>query len=182
MSTILERAEKASIGWPVDLSDKQLVSLLYPSKKRTDCAPEPDMDYVFREMKRPNVTLMKLWEEYKERHPEGIMYTQFCERYRVFKKSNSITMHKEHKAGVEVEVDWAGSTIKYYDSDRQEYLEASIFVAVLPASSYPFCYAFEDKKEQNWIEGHVRAYKYFHGVPKITIPDNAKTAVTKTDC
>lgn len=181
VSEILDRAKKACITWPVQLNDKQLMSLLYPPRKRTDCSPEPDMDYVFREMKKPHVTLMKLWEEYKDRHHDGIMYTQFCERYRVFKKSNSITMHKEHKAGEEVEVDWAGSSIQYYDSHMQEYLEASIFVAVLPASNYPFCYAFENKKEQHWIEGHVRAYEYFHGVPRITIPDNAKTAVTKTD-
>lgn len=181
VSAILERAGKAGVGWPVELNDKQLMSLLYPPRERADCAPEPDMDYIFKEMKRPHVTLMKLWEEYKDRNPEGIMYTQFCERYREFKKSNNITMHKEHKAGEEAEVDWAGSTIPYYDPDRQEYLEASIFVAVLPASNYPFCYAFENEKEQNWIEGHIRAYEHFCGVPKITIPDNARTAVTKTD-
>ncbi len=27
---ILERAEKTGISWPIDLSDKQLVSLLHP--------------------------------------------------------------------------------------------------------------------------------------------------------
>jgi transposase len=29
----------------------------------------------------------------------------------------------------------------------------------------------------NWIDAHVRAYDCFGGVPKITIPDNTKTAV-----
>ncbi|MGE5582985.1 MAG: hypothetical protein ACM3X9_10685 [Bacillota bacterium] len=56
---------------------------------------------------------MLLWEEYKEKHPNGIMYTQFCDRYRNFKKDNQISMHKEHKAGEEVEVDWADDTMSY---------------------------------------------------------------------
>ena len=74
------------------------------------------MEYVFYEMKKKHVTLMLLWEEYKEKHPDGIMYTQFCERYRKFKKDNKISLHKEHKAGKEMEVDWAGGTLTYVDT------------------------------------------------------------------
>jgi len=105
VSEILKRAEKVGITWPIELSDKQLLSRLYsPSETRTS-SPEPDMEYVFQEMKKKNVTLMLLWEEYKEKHPDGIMYTQFCDRYRKFKKDNKISLHKEHKAGEEMEVD-----------------------------------------------------------------------------
>jgi transposase len=64
-------------------------------------------------MKKKGVTLMLLWEEYKEQHPEGIMYTQFCERYRKFKKNNNLTMHIEHTAGEEMMVDWAGQKMYY---------------------------------------------------------------------
>ena len=46
---------------------------------------------------KKNVTLMLMWEEYKEKHPDGVKYTQFCERYRKFKKDNQISQHKEHK-------------------------------------------------------------------------------------
>ena len=139
------------------------------------------MEYVFREMKKKSVTLMLLWEEYKEKHPDGIMYTQFCDRYRNFKKDNQISMHKEHKAGEEMEVDWAGDTMSYVDRATGEIKPAYVFVSVLPASAYPFAYAFEDMKIPNWIDAHVRAYEYFGGVPKVTIPDNTKTAVIKAD-
>jgi transposase len=64
-----------------------LISLLYPPQKSKKSLPEPDMEYVFYEMKKKHVTLMLLWEEYKEKHPDGIMYTQFCERYRNLKKT-----------------------------------------------------------------------------------------------
>lgn len=80
-----------------------------------------------------------------------------------------------------MEVDWAGQTISYVDQESGEIKSAYLFVAVLPASSYPFAYAYEDTQTANWIDAHVRAYEYFGGVPKVTIPDNTKTAVVKSD-
>jgi transposase len=178
---VLERATEANITWPIDLSDKQLMSLLYPPVENKTSPPEPDIEYVYCEMKKKSVTLMLLWEEYKEKHPDGIMYTQFCERYRKFKKDNKISLHKEHKAGEEVEVDWAGDTMSYVEPSTGEITTVYIFVAVLPASAYPFVYAYENMQMQNWIDAHVRAYTYFGGVPKVTISDNTKTAVNKPD-
>lgn len=181
VAEVLGRAEKAGITWPIELSDKQLMSMLYPPLESKNCPLEPDMEYVFREMKKKSVTLMLLWEEYKEKYPDGIMYTQFCDRYRKFKKDNQISMHKEHKAGEEIEVDWAGDTMSYVDRETGEIKPAYVFVSVLPASAYPFAYAFEDTKIPTWIDAHVMAYEYYGGVPKVTIPDNTKTAVIKPD-
>ncbi len=67
-SEVLERAKKAQITWPIDLSDKQLMSMLYPPVESKSSPPEPDLEYVFCEMKKKNVTLMLLWEEYKEQY------------------------------------------------------------------------------------------------------------------
>ena len=178
VAEVLERASKAKIACPGDLSDKQLISLLYPPQESKKEIPEPDMESIFYEMKKKGVTLMLLWEEYKENCPEGIMYTQFCERYRNFKKACRLTMHIEHKAGQEMQVDWAGQTLKYIESQTGEIKTAYIFVAVLPASAYPFVYAYGDKKLANYIDAHIRAFEYFGGVPKVLIPDNEKTAVT----
>lgn len=181
VSETLKRAEEAGIAWPIELNDKQLMSLLYPPVKKDGLPPEPDMEYIFYEMKKKGVTLMLLWEEYKEKHPDGVMYTQFCERYRKFKKSNAITLHIEHKAGETMQVDWAGQTMSYVNTNTGEINLAYIFVAVLPASSYSFVYAYGDMKLPNWIDAHVKAYEYFGGVPKVTIPDNTKTAVITPD-
>ena len=181
VAEVLARAEKVDLTWPIVLNDKQLIALLYPPKDDKSVPPEPDPEYIFHEMKKKNVTMLLLWEEYKEKHPDGLMYTQFCERYRKFKNNNKMSLHKEHKAGEEIEVDWAGSTMSYVDTSTGEMKSAYIFVAVLPASSYPFAYAYEDTKAPSWIDAHVRAFEYFGGVPKITIPDNAKTAVVKAD-
>ncbi len=181
VSEVLARARKANIFWSIDLSDKKLMSLLYPPTQRVTTIPEPDMEYVFYEMKKKGLTLILLWEEYKEKYPNGIMYTQFCTRYRDFKKSNRLTMHIEHKAGEEMQVDWAGQVIPYIDIITGEVRSACIFVAVLPASAYPFVYAYDDRKLSNWIDAHIKAFEYFGGVPLVTIPDNTKTAVITPD-
>ena len=146
VSEVLDRAENAGVHWPVTLSDKQLMSLLYPPIANHNSPPEPDIEYVFYEMKKKSVTLMLLWEEYKDKHPGGLMYTQFCERYRKFKKNNQLTMHWEHKAGEEMQVDWAGQTMSYVEPSSGEKDPAHLFVAVLPASAYPFAYAYSDTK------------------------------------
>lgn len=52
VSEVLERAEKAGITWPIHLSDKELMSLLYPPADHKTSPPEPDMEYVFYEMKK----------------------------------------------------------------------------------------------------------------------------------
>jgi transposase len=90
-------------------------------------------------------------------------------------------MHIEHKAGEEMQVDWAGQTMSYVDTETGEVKPAYLFVAVLPASAYPFVYAYSDMKLPNWIDAHIRAFEYFGGVPKVIIPDNTKTAVTTPD-
>jgi len=181
VSEVLERAEKAGITWPIDLNDKQLMSVLHPPADHPKASPEPDLEYIFYEMKKKSVTLMLLWEEYKEKYADGIMYTQFCERYRNFKKQNQITMRINHKAGETVQVDWAGQVLRYIEPDTGEIKQANLFVAVLPASAYPFVRAYEDMKQASWIDAHVRAYESFGGVPKVTIPDNTKTAVITPD-
>jgi len=178
---ILKRAKNANISWPCHLNEKELVSLIYPPTESRSKSVEPDLNYIFNEMKKKNVTLMLLWEEYKRDNPDGLMYTQYCERYKAFKKSNQISLHIEHKAGEEMQVDWAGSTVSYTEPTTGEDRQAYIFVAVLPASSYPFAYAYRDMTLPNWIDAHVRAFENFGGVPRVTIPDNTKTAVKKPD-
>ena len=156
----------------LSLEDKALVAKLYPPIPTSKEKDEPNLEYVYQELKKPNVTLMLLWEEYKSKHPNGLMYTQFCERYREFKKANQITMHKEHKAGESMEVDWAGKSLWYKNVKTKTDQKASIFVSVLPASSYPFVRAYDDMTLRNWIDAHIRAFEFYGGTPKVLIPDN----------
>jgi len=71
VSNLLKRAKKAGVSWPLDVSDVQLLQLLYPAVPASTAPPEPDMNYVYAELKRKGVTLTLLWDEYKQRHPDG---------------------------------------------------------------------------------------------------------------
>lgn len=78
-----------------------------------------------------------------------------------------------------MEVDWAGGTLPITDPLTGEMMPAYLFVAVLPCSCYAYAELCSDMKSENWLFCHVHAYEYFDGVPRLLIPDNLRTGVTK---
>jgi transposase len=176
VSGVLSKAKAAGVRWPVEMTAKQLGSVLYPPQEGAgeEKHTEPDLELIHREMQRKGVTLTLLWEEYKTDNPDGLMYTQFCQRYRDFRKQNDVYMRKQYKAGERLEVDWAGMTLEYGNG-----LKAYFFVAVLPASACLYVEPFRDMENRSWITAHVNAFTYFGGAPRILVPDNCKTAVQK---
>ncbi|GHU09426.1 integrase [Spirochaetia bacterium] len=178
VNAILSRVKEAGIHDPQTLSSKELGSILYPpSGEAVGSKSEPDIERIDREMKKKGVTLMLLWEEYREAHPDGLMYTQFCSRYREYRKKNQVYLRKVYKAGERLLVDWAGLTMQYTEGAVEH--KAYIFVATLPASSYLYVEAFRDMTIESWIDAHIHAFEYFGGVPHLLVPDNTKTAVIK---
>jgi len=182
VGTYLKHAEAAAIVWPLpdDVQDASLTELLRASAKPPEDAsrPLPDMDWLYREMKRKHMTLHLLWEEYRREHPDGYAYTQFCEYYKRYKCKLEVSLRQEYKAGDMMFVDWAGDTLPLWDAQNGESRSAYLFVATLGASNYTFARAFEDKQMPSWIEAHIQAWEFFGGVTRLTIPDNEKTGVT----
>jgi transposase len=86
VSGYLSRARAAGVSWPLpeDLDDVQLEALLFPPSPAiaADQRPVPDWAWVHRELRRPNVTLALLWEEYRAGAPDGFGYSWFCDLYR----------------------------------------------------------------------------------------------------
>ncbi len=66
----IARARRAGLGWPLPdgLDDAQLEALLFPppSSVAAEQRPVPDWAVVHRELRRPNMTLSLLWEEYRD--------------------------------------------------------------------------------------------------------------------
>src|ERR1700730_5588563 len=85
VSSYLSRARAAGVSWPLaeDLDDVQLEALLFPAPPAiaADQRPMPDWAWVHRELRRPNVTLALLWEEYRTGAPDGFGYSWFCDLY-----------------------------------------------------------------------------------------------------
>jgi len=177
----IRRACAANIQSSSEHTEAELEALLFPEKKAGTGAEELDMMHILAELSRKNVTRQLLWEEYKREHPNGLMYSQFCDKIRAALKENALEYHKHHKAGEDCEVDWAGTVIPYYDPEVRAWMDTALFVGVLPASAYPFIRAYPDQKTPSWIDAHVRMFRFFGGTPRVLIPDCTKTAVTAPD-
>jgi len=180
----LKQAAEAGLGWPLPegLAEGELAGRLKSSQPPPEKAGRilPDMAVIDREMRRKGVTLYLLWEEYRREHPEGYGYTQFCEYYSRYRsQQEEPCLRQVHKGGEKLFVDWAGDTIRYVDAETGEEREASLFIGALGASNYTFARAFENRKQPNWIEGHIGCWEYLGGVATLTIPDNEKTGVDR---
>ncbi len=77
--------------------------------------------------------------------------------------------------GEEAQVDWHEANIKENGREKKVY----VFCMKLCCSKAPFVCAYESMKIECFLDGHVRAFEYFGGVPKRIAYDNLKTAVLK---
>jgi transposase len=182
----LERVAAARLGWPLPagLSDAVLEAMLYGGAGRPQASrgkTEPDWTGVHHELRRPGVTLMLLWEEYRQADPNGYGYSRWCELYRTWEGRLSPTMRQAHPAGERMFVDYAGQTVELYDGRTGEIRAAQIFVAVMGASSYTYAEASWTQTLPDWIGSHVRALAFMGGVPAQLVPDNPKVGVTRAN-
>ena len=67
--------------------------------------------------RRKSLTLQQLWREYREAHPDGCGYSQYCGLYREWKVRRSPVMLQENKAGEKLFVDCAGQTVTVCNSE-----------------------------------------------------------------
>jgi len=179
----LQRAQDANITWPQSeqIPDTQLEKSLFPSMcilPQEDVAL-PDWKSVDRELTRKGVTLLLLWEEYRQIHPLGLGYSQFCRRFDAFKQTLDPRMRQNHKAGEKVFVDYAGLTLPLTDPNTGEITQVQIFVATVGASSYTYAEPTLTQSVPDWIGAHVRAFAFFGGTPQLLVCDNLRSGITK---
>jgi transposase len=183
ISTYLSRARAAGIVWPIpgELDDAELEALLFPPPPGTPAEqrPMPDWAWVRRELRRANVTLALLWEEYRAGAPDGFGYSWFCDLYRGWAGRLKPTMRQVHLADEKLYVDFAGRTAEVIDGLSGEIIPVQIFVAVLGASSFTYAEAVWSQKLPDWIAAHVHAFAYFGGAARQTVSDNLKAGIIK---
>jgi transposase len=183
VSEYLRRFRQATLSWPLpeNIDDNQLEQLLFPHPQigSPHRRPQPDWAYIHQELRRKGVTLMLLWQEYKELYPNGYQTSQFCHLYRQWAKQLDPVMRQEHRAGEKMFVDYAGMTVAVFDMQSAKMRDAQIFVAVLGASNYTYAEATWTQTLPDWIASHTRAFNYFGGVAQVVVPDNLKAGVSK---
>jgi transposase len=185
VNACLSRARLAGLSWPLPeaLDDSRLEALLYPPPPAVapDKRPVPDWAEVHRELRRPNMTLALLWEEYRGGMGarDGFGYSWFCDLYRAWVGRLKPTLRQVHPAGERVFVDFAGHTMEVIDGATGEVLRAEVFVAVLGASSYIFAQATWTQSLPDWIGAHVNMLAFIGGVPRQIVSDNLRAGITR---
>lgn len=154
---------------------------LYPKPETIPFSAKPVADWakVRMELLQKGVTLSLLWMDYKAENPNGFQYSRFCELYRRWEKESRLVLRHYHVAGEKMFVDFSGLTVPWIDPKTNEIQYSEIFVAVLGASNYTFAKACVDQTLNNWIYAHIDTFNFFCGVPKVVVPDNLRSGVTK---
>lgn len=155
----------AGLSWPFPegFDDAQLERLLYPQPPSvaSEQRQMPDWAAVHRELRRPNVTLALLWEEYRAGAggQDRFGNSWFCQLYRECVGRPRPTLRQVHAAGERAFVDFAGHTMEVIDDvtddNRREIRCAEVFVALLGASSYTVAQATWTQSLPDWIAAHV---------------------------
>ena len=180
----LGRSAAAGIVWPLaaDVTDDSLMARLFVNagvRAGARFHAEPDWSALVRELKRPGVNLLVLWEEYRAIHPQGYAYIRVWELFREFERRLSPTMRQQHAAGHKAFVDYSGKLVPIRDPVTGVVSTAEIFVAVLGASSLTYAEATWTQTLPDWIGAHVRMFRFWGALPRLLVPDNLKSAIHK---
>ena len=173
-------ASTAGLYWPQiqSMDETALHSRLIGAPQRASTFVAPDYAKLRQELQRKGMTLMLLWQEHSEQHPDESIhsYSQFCENYRRFAKTLKRSMRQIHRAGEKLFIDYAGPTVGLTDGSR-----AHIFVSALGASGYTFAYATPRETMADWLGATAQALRFYGGVVELIVPDNPKAMIANPD-
>ena len=166
------------------LSDKDIENLFVKEKEKVPSVKLgilfslfPSMD---KELKRKGVTRALLWEEYKQKYPDGVGISQFNRYFAQWKAQVNPSMHIEHKAGDKLYVDYAGEKLSIVDKETGALQKVEVFISILGASQLTYVQAVMSQQKEDFIGACQSALHFYGGVPLAIVPDNLKSAVTKS--
>lgn len=133
-----------------------------------------------KQLKRKGMTLQKLWEQYYQQYPDGYGRSQFCFHFHQYVRGTNPVMHLEHKAGDKTYIDFAGDKLFVVDPLTGEEKKVEVFAAILGCSQLTYVEAVYSQKTEDLIRASENAFHYFGGTTAAIVPDNLKSAVTKS--
>ena len=178
--------ERDQLSWQVieQMNDYQLTLYFCPDDYREPCTRAKTLIALFPEiekaLKRRGVTRTGQWEEYLKQHPDGYRFTSFCFYLTRWLNHSKPVMHIEHKAGDKMFIDFAGEKMHIIDARTGEQIEVEIFAAILGCSQLTYVEAVYSQTKEDLIGACENALHYYGGVPAAIVPDNLKSAVTKS--
>jgi transposase len=133
-----------------------------------------------KELKKKGVTKTLVYEEYKKKHPDGAGHSAFLFHFSQWKARVIPSMRQDHKAGDKLYIDFAGQKLFYTDQEADQEKHVEVFVAILGASQLTYVEAMMTQKKEDFIPACENALHFYGGVPAAIVPDNLRSAVTKS--
>lgn len=186
LKTYIKLFEESELSYSQldELTDKDLEQLFIKPAEKPLNAKQKELFNLFpdyeKQLKRKGMTRQLLWEDYRKSHPEGFRRSQFNHYFTQFKAQRHPTMHIEHKAGDKMYVDFTGDKLHYIDVQTGELCAVEVFVSILGASQLTYVEAVASQKKEDFVAACESALHYYGGVPAAIVPDNLKSAVTKS--
>ncbi len=123
----------------------------------------------------------------KQRHTARRIYERLCEDYGFTGSYSAIQRYVAHKKetsgptfyplvfdpGEEAQVDWGEARVILGGEERKVYL----FCMRLCFSTVCYVWAYLRANLESFLDGHVRAFAFFGGIPRCAAYDNLKSAV-----
>lgn len=169
----------------LELSDSALCSLFDAGTKPP--APNPRYEELeallpeyCKRLKKKGVTRQTLHKEYLATHPNGYGRSRFQTFIQCYLERSLPVMHLEHKAGDKVYIDFAGDKLSLIDRESGEIIPVEVFVSLLPCSQLTYVEAVYSQKKEDLIAATEHSFLYFEGVPQVIVPDNLRSAVSKS--
>jgi transposase len=134
-----------------------------------------------RELRKRGVTIRLLWEEYIKKFPDGASLPHFKRHLFRWKSRITPTLRIEHKAGDKLYIDFAGESLAIRDRNTGQDKPVEVFVAILGSSQLTYTQAVMSQKKEDFIPACEDALHYYGGVPAAIVPDNLRSAVTKSN-
>jgi len=165
------------------MEDHQLGALFFQSPELDERygVVVKQLSYFKKELARTGVNRHVLWEEYREKHPDGYGYSQFCYHLQQYLKTEQATLHIEQKPGDKLYVDFTGKKLQWVDAQTGEVHKVEVFAAILGHSQITYVEAVPSQKQGHFLSAIDNALQYLGGVPQAIVPDNLKAAVIKAD-
>jgi len=124
----------------------------------------------------------------KQRHTAFRIYERLCDEHGFTGSYSAVSRYVRHwkatsgevffplgfEPGEEMQVDWGEAWFIENGVERK----VSLFCARLCHSGASFVRGYERQSQECLLDGHVRAFAHFGGVPRRVAYDNLKTAVT----
>jgi transposase len=173
-------------NWPVGTIAAELGlhhgTVEHAIEEQAQAAPPPRasqldayLDFIQQTLREhPRLRATRIWRMLRERGYPGSARQVRRKVAELRPAPREAFLRRRTFPGEEAQVDWASFGHVLIGSARRA---LSAFVMTLSYSRALYLEFFFDQSQENFLRGHVRAFSYFEGAPRVCLYDNLRSAV-----